>query len=108
MYIYNHLTIGEINSGPFFSQTVDGIGGEKKGSLSALSAITLLKKLCNHPDLVYEKIQSNTDGFEGTASMLPPHYSTKYVMNYILFELLKLFQYSDFLSFDAAQSDWTS
>ncbi|XP_043268087.1 DNA repair and recombination protein RAD54-like [Venturia canescens] len=54
--------------------------GEKKGTLSALSAITLLKKLCNHPDLVYEKIVNNTDGFEGTLQMLPSNYSTKEVL----------------------------
>ncbi|NP_001154953.1 RAD54-like isoform X1 [Nasonia vitripennis] len=55
-------------------------GTAKKGSLSALSAITLLKKLCNHPDLVYEKIQENSDGFEGAAKLLPANYSTKEVM----------------------------
>ena len=56
--------------------SVDG-DGERKGSLSALSAITLLKKLCNHPDLVYEKIINNEEGFENTAKMLPPNYNTR-------------------------------
>ncbi|XP_012141551.1 DNA repair and recombination protein RAD54-like isoform X2 [Megachile rotundata] len=51
--------------------------GSKKGkSLSALSAITLLKKLCNHPDLVYEKILQQSDGFENAAKLMPPNYST--------------------------------
>ncbi|THK33235.1 DNA repair and recombination protein RAD54-like [Diachasma alloeum] len=56
--------------------------GEKKGggTLSALSAITLLKKLCNHPDLVYEKIQQNSEGFEGASKLLPANYSTKEVL----------------------------
>ena len=52
-------------------------GSVKKGSLSALTAITLLKKLCNHPDLVYEKIQENSDGFEGASKLMPENYSTK-------------------------------
>ncbi|KAF7995794.1 hypothetical protein HCN44_006901 [Aphidius gifuensis] len=58
------------------------VDGEKKkgGSLSALSAITLLKKLCNHPDLVYEKIKENSEGFEGAEKLLPPNYSTKDVL----------------------------
>ncbi|CAK9824410.1 DNA repair and recombination protein RAD54-like [Anthophora retusa] len=53
----------------------------KKGkSLSALSAITLLKKLCNHPDLVYDKILENSDGFENAAKLMPPNYSTKEIL----------------------------
>ncbi|XP_034942944.1 DNA repair and recombination protein RAD54-like [Chelonus insularis] len=53
---------------------------KKGGTLSALSAITLLKKLCNHPDLVYEKIQENSEGFEGASKLLPANYSTKEVL----------------------------
>ncbi|XP_020283574.1 DNA repair and recombination protein RAD54-like [Pseudomyrmex gracilis] len=50
----------------------------KKGAtLSALAAITLLKKLCNHPDLIYDKIVEKTEGFEKAAKLLPPNYSTK-------------------------------
>ncbi|XP_012267151.1 DNA repair and recombination protein RAD54-like [Athalia rosae] len=55
----------------------DEPGSGKKGSLSALSAITLLKKLCNHPDLVYEKIMEKSEGFENAAELLPPNYNTK-------------------------------
>lgn len=47
------------------------------GRLSALAAITLLKKLCNHPDLIYDKIIEKAEGFEKAAQLLPPHYSTK-------------------------------
>ncbi|KYM87345.1 DNA repair and recombination protein RAD54-like protein [Atta colombica] len=53
---------------------------KKTGSLSALAAITLLKKLCNHPDLIYDKIKEKADGFEKAASLLPPNYSTKELM----------------------------
>jgi len=50
----------------------------KKGnSLSALAAITLLKKLCNHPDLIYDKIIEKTEGFEKAAKLLPSDYSRK-------------------------------
>lgn len=54
------------------------VGKKGTGSLTALSAITLLKKLCNHPDLVYEKISENSDGFEGASKLMPANYSTKY------------------------------
>ncbi|XP_053672197.1 DNA repair and recombination protein RAD54-like [Anopheles nili] len=48
-----------------------------KASLTALSNITSLKKLCNHPDLVYEKIQERADGFENAASILPANYNPR-------------------------------
>ncbi|XP_014220729.1 DNA repair and recombination protein RAD54-like [Trichogramma pretiosum] len=60
-------------------QETDG-GSKKGGSLSALSAITSLKKLCNHPDLVYDKIKENSEGFEGASKLMPANYSTKEVM----------------------------
>lgn len=50
---------------------------EVKASLTALSNITALKKLCNHPDLVYEKIAERADGFENAAQYLPSNYSIK-------------------------------
>jgi DNA repair and recombination RAD54-like protein len=46
-------------------------------SLSALSAITTLKKLCSHPDLVFEKMETGEDGFEGALSVLPDKYNPK-------------------------------
>ncbi|XP_012276152.1 DNA repair and recombination protein RAD54-like [Orussus abietinus] len=55
-------------------------GTTKKGSISALAAITLLKKLCNHPELIYEKILEKSDGFENALNLLPSNYSTKDVM----------------------------
>lgn len=50
------------------------------GRLSALAAITLLKKLCNHPDLIFDKIMEKAEGFEKAAQLLPPHYSTKQLL----------------------------
>lgn len=52
---------------------------EVKASLSALANITALKKLCNHPDLVYDKIMERADGFENAAKLMPSNYSTKLV-----------------------------
>lgn len=52
---------------------------EVKASLTALSNITALKKLCNHPDLVYEKIKEHAEGFEEAYKILPANYSAKEV-----------------------------
>ncbi|XP_022910598.2 DNA repair and recombination protein RAD54-like [Onthophagus taurus] len=38
---------------------------------SALSSITNLKKLCNHPDLILDKILDGEKGFEKSISLLP-------------------------------------
>lgn len=50
---------------------------ETKASLTALSNITALKKLCNHPDLVYDKIMERADGFENAVKFLPVGYNKK-------------------------------
>lgn len=52
--------------------------GEGKVTLSALSSITCLKKLCNHPDLVMDKILAGSDGFENTRLLLPEGYEQAY------------------------------
>lgn len=33
--------------------------------------------MCNHPDLVFEKIQERADGFENASSLLPANYSLR-------------------------------
>ncbi|XP_008564665.1 PREDICTED: DNA repair and recombination protein RAD54-like [Galeopterus variegatus] len=50
---------------------------EGKMSVSSLSSITSLKKLCNHPALIYDKCVEEDDGFEGALDIFPPGYSTK-------------------------------
>ncbi|XP_042637703.1 DNA repair and recombination protein RAD54-like [Orycteropus afer afer] len=50
---------------------------EGKMSVSSLSSITSLKKLCNHPALIYEKCVEEEDGFEGALDIFPPGYSSK-------------------------------
>lgn len=54
--------------------------GKKGMCLSALSAITSLKKLCNHPDLVYENIREGSEGFENALQHLPQNYNIKNVL----------------------------
>ncbi|XP_076650368.1 DNA repair and recombination protein RAD54-like okr isoform X1 [Halictus rubicundus] len=58
----------------------DSDGSKKGKSLSALAAITLLKKLCNHPDLVFEKILQRSDGFENALNLMPPNYNAKEIL----------------------------
>lgn len=42
-------------------------GEEKKGlSIMALAFITNLKKLCNHPQLIYNKCAEEEPGFKGS------------------------------------------
>lgn len=53
---------------------------EVNASLTALKNITALKKLCGHPDLVYENIQERKDGFAKAYELMPPNYSTKFVV----------------------------
>ncbi|XP_072130723.1 DNA repair and recombination protein RAD54-like [Mobula birostris] len=50
-----------------------------KISISSLSSITSLKKLCNHPGLIYEKCVEGEGGFQGALDLFPPGYSTKFV-----------------------------
>ncbi|XP_044054505.1 DNA repair and recombination protein RAD54-like isoform X2 [Siniperca chuatsi] len=52
---------------------------EGKISVSSLSSITSLKKLCNHPALIYEKCVEGEEGFEGALDLFPSGYCTKAV-----------------------------
>ncbi|XP_060071052.1 DNA repair and recombination protein RAD54-like [Ylistrum balloti] len=46
---------------------------------TSLSFITQLKKLCNHPDLIYDKCVGDADGFEGSLDLFPTGYNLKVV-----------------------------
>lgn len=52
----------------------------EKGSARALSSITSLKKLCSHPELVIDKINEGTEGFEGASQYLPSDWSSRDVL----------------------------
>ncbi|KAF2349059.1 SNF2-related N-terminal domain [Trinorchestia longiramus] len=49
------------------------------GGNSALTAINSLKKLCNHPDLLWDKVMSQEEGYANLASLYPPGHDTKFV-----------------------------
>lgn len=57
---------------------VENDDGEKSSRLSALSVVTSLKQLCNHPDLVMDKVLEAKDGFQGARAKLPPGYEESY------------------------------
>ncbi|XP_063483704.1 DNA repair and recombination protein RAD54-like isoform X10 [Symphalangus syndactylus] len=50
---------------------------EGKMSVSSLSSITSLKKLCNHPALIHDKCVEEEDGFVGALDLFPPGYNSK-------------------------------
>ncbi|KAK3091297.1 hypothetical protein FSP39_018741 [Pinctada imbricata] len=52
---------------------------DEKVSASTLSFITQLKKLCNHPDLIFDKCQEGSEGYEGTLELFPPGHHTRTV-----------------------------
>ncbi|KAM4640602.1 DNA repair and recombination protein RAD54-like [Discoglossus pictus] len=52
---------------------------EGKMSVSSLSSITSLKKLCNHPALIYDKCMEEEEGFQGAVDLFPNGYTTKAV-----------------------------
>ena len=48
--------------------------GDSKMTSSTLAAITSLKKLVNHPDLVFDLCVAGKDGFESLLEFLPSNY----------------------------------
>uniref|UniRef100_A0A914VVU3 DNA repair and recombination protein RAD54-like n=1 Tax=Plectus sambesii TaxID=2011161 RepID=A0A914VVU3_9BILA len=46
-----------------------------RGSATSLSSITNLKKLCNHPALIYDKCKEGAEGFEDCMGLFPPSFS---------------------------------
>ncbi|XP_029905787.1 DNA repair and recombination protein RAD54-like [Myripristis murdjan] len=60
------------------AKPVEALKGDKI-SVSSLSSITSLKKLCNHPALIYDKCVEGEEGFEGALDLFPSGYNTKAV-----------------------------
>jgi DNA repair and recombination RAD54-like protein len=58
---------------------LDDKAGSSKGGLSTttLSAITQMKKLCNHPELIYEKCLNKEPGFENALKLFPSNFNPK-------------------------------
>lgn len=46
---------------------------------TTLSAITQMKKLCNHPELIYDKCANKEPGFETALSLYPSNFNRKQV-----------------------------
>ncbi|KAL1501262.1 hypothetical protein ABEB36_006617 [Hypothenemus hampei] len=67
------LYLNYINSEAIKRSLVNSELSEKSaGGTSSLASITTLKKLCNHPDLILEKITEGGEGFERSQNILPP------------------------------------
>ncbi|XP_071799546.1 DNA repair and recombination protein RAD54-like isoform X2 [Asterias amurensis] len=52
-----------------------GTSNSGKNSASSLSAITQLKKLCNHPALIYDKCQDSQSDFADCTELFPSNYN---------------------------------
>ncbi|XP_012945594.1 DNA repair and recombination protein RAD54-like [Aplysia californica] len=63
----------------FVSAMMSRCDGISKSTFSSLAAITQLKKLCNHPDLIYDKCVERADGFDDSLQFFPHDYTTKVV-----------------------------
>lgn len=61
-----------------------------KISISSLSSITSLKKLCNHPALVYNKCVQGEIGFEGALDLFPSGYNQKTLETHLSGKMLVL------------------
>ena len=57
----------------------DGDTGKGKIIGTTLSAITQMKKLCNHPELIYDKCANRDPGFETALSLYPANFNRKQV-----------------------------
>ncbi|XP_066144578.1 DNA repair and recombination protein RAD54-like [Euwallacea fornicatus] len=67
------LYLNYVNSEAIKRSIVDSECGDRHtGGTSSLASITTLKKLCNHPDLILDKILEGGEGFEKSKNILPP------------------------------------
>ncbi|XP_050539262.1 DNA repair and recombination protein RAD54-like isoform X1 [Daktulosphaira vitifoliae] len=79
-HLYQHLLKSDMVTKSIKSN--DG-----KVTSNALAAITLLKKLCAHPDLIFDKVMKGTDGFENAKELLPVSYIAAQTKNRLMIEL---------------------
>lgn len=68
--LQKQLYLNYINSDSIKRTVSDN--GNTTATFSSLAAITTLKKLCNHPDLVLDKIMEGAEGFEKSQHLMPP------------------------------------
>lgn len=74
--IQEKLYLNFINS-EVIRKTVSTTGSKNNNALTTLASITALKKLCNHPELVMEKIIERAEGFEKAHEILPVHQNSR-------------------------------
>lgn len=72
--LYNHFL--ESKATARLMKAVEG-GAASKGGTKVLGAITALKKLCNHPKLIYDVVngkneKAKVDGFKGCEKFFLP------------------------------------
>ncbi|XP_069183393.1 DNA repair and recombination protein RAD54-like isoform X1 [Procambarus clarkii] len=65
-----------INSSAVKKQ-ISGVDGRLGNT--ALAAITSMKKLCNHPDLLWEKVKAREPGYGELDSLYPPGHNPKHL-----------------------------
>lgn len=65
----------------------------QNGAVSSLASIMHLKKICNHPDLVFDLCMQREEGFEDALKIFPPNYK----VGQILPEISGKFQVLDYL-----------
>lgn len=58
-------------------KTLHAQSEQKTGGTTALASITTLKKLCNHPELIAEKINEGAEGFEHAGKYLPNDWNSR-------------------------------
>ncbi|ROT72826.1 putative DNA repair and recombination protein RAD54-like [Penaeus vannamei] len=63
-----------LNSSAVRKQITDG---DRRLDNSALAAITSMKKLCNHPDLIWEKVMKKEQGYAGLAEFYPANHDPR-------------------------------
>uniref|UniRef100_A0A6A7G8V9 DNA repair and recombination protein RAD54-like n=3 Tax=Hirondellea gigas TaxID=1518452 RepID=A0A6A7G8V9_9CRUS len=66
-----------LSSSMVTKQIHDDGGSKKGGGNSALVAINSLKKLCNHPDLLWDKVQAGENGYEHLMQYYPHGHDPK-------------------------------
>ncbi|KAK3865688.1 hypothetical protein Pcinc_028730 [Petrolisthes cinctipes] len=74
--IQRRMYLAFINSSAVKKQITDGDG--RLGN-SALAAITSMKKLCNHPDLIWQKVKAKEPGYAELQSHFPPAHDPKHL-----------------------------
>eukprot|EP00066_Takifugu_rubripes_P023463 XP_011612729.1 PREDICTED: DNA repair and recombination protein RAD54-like isoform X1 [Takifugu rubripes] len=72
------------------AEPLDSLEEGGKMNVSTLSSITSLKKLCNHPALIYDKCVEGAEGFQGALDLFPPGYCTKAVEPHLSGKMLVL------------------